>query len=91
MPLYQFGCRGCGGFERVYRMAEVPAAVPCPRCAQSAVRRPGGGLVRHSAAVRMLDATKRTATEPGVVGAVPPARTRRRTITDPRHRGLPRP
>ncbi|MDN2496686.1 hypothetical protein FHY52_08250, partial [Nocardia nova] len=46
MPLYQFSCRGCGLFDRSYRMAEVPAHVACPRCAQAAVRRPGGGLVR---------------------------------------------
>ncbi|AHH17068.1 putative regulatory protein, FmdB family [Nocardia nova SH22a] len=91
MPLYQFGCRGCGAFERTYRMAEAPDAMPCPRCERPAARRPGGGFVRRSAAVRMLDATKRTATDPAVVGAVPPVRTRRPTTTDSRHRSLPCP
>ncbi|MBF6148086.1 FmdB family zinc ribbon protein [Nocardia nova] len=91
MPLYQFSCRGCGLFDRSYRMAEVPAHVACPRCAQAAVRRPGGGLVRRSAAVRMLDATARTASEPAVVGAVPQPRTSRPTTADLRHRRLPRP
>ncbi|WP_227983115.1 FmdB family zinc ribbon protein [Nocardia spumae] len=91
MPLYRFGCRECGAFDRSYRMAEVPATAPCPQCARSAARRPGGALVRRSAAVRALDATTRTATEPAVVGAVPPGRARPVTTTDPRHRGLPRP
>ncbi|MFF0455054.1 FmdB family zinc ribbon protein [Nocardia africana] len=91
MPLYQFSCRGCGVFDRSYRMAEAPANVACPQCAQAAVRRPGGGFVRRSAAVRLLDSTARTASEPAVVGAVPPGRTPRVTTADPRHRRLPRP
>lgn len=98
MPTYVYRCdagRGCGEFERRYPIAEVPAVLNCPECADSARRvitAPALG-VGDSPAMRLHDATAATADRPAVVSAVPgSARAARRPVTtDPRHRKLPRP
>ncbi|MEU1428118.1 zinc ribbon domain-containing protein [Nocardia sp. NPDC005746] len=92
MPFYEFICRECGGFERIHPMAEVPAKSACPTCGQPARRRVGGGSLLHgdSLAMRLLDATARTAAEPPVVTA-PPAGSRPPVTRNPLHRKLPRP
>ncbi|MFI9509353.1 FmdB family zinc ribbon protein [Nocardia sp. NPDC052566] len=91
MPSYQFTCRrDCGSFERTFRMAEAPAVTTCPQCGAASRRCFGGALVHRSATVtRLLDATKRTADEPRVVGA-PPARSTSSISRNPLHRKLPR-
>lgn len=92
MPSYEFACRACGCFERFHPMSEAPAEAACPTCAQPARRRFGGGALLHggSSAMRLLDATSRTASEPAVVSA-PPAGGRTRVSRNPLHRKLPRP
>lgn len=96
MPLYEFRCRSCGPFDAVHTMADVPQDAPCPRCggrARRAVAAPALGR-GAGAAMRLLDATARTAAEPGVVTGAPPGRRRARgtpVSADPVHRTLPRP
>lgn len=92
MPSYEFACRACGSFERSHPMAEVPAAAPCPTCAAPARRRIGGGALLHggTSAMRLLDATARTASEPAVVPAPAPG-GRARVTRNPLHRQLPGP
>jgi putative FmdB family regulatory protein len=93
VPYYQFTCRSCGSFDSNYAMADVPLESPCPHCANPSARSFGGaGLIRtRSAATRLIDQTKRTASEPAVVGA-PPSNTGSRAFTrNPLHRNLPRP
>ncbi|WP_280390309.1 FmdB family zinc ribbon protein, partial [Nocardia brasiliensis] len=45
MPLYRFHCRACGGFDRAFAMADVPAAASCPVCAADSKRQFGGGAL----------------------------------------------
>uniref|UniRef100_UPI002458605D FmdB family zinc ribbon protein n=1 Tax=Nocardia brasiliensis TaxID=37326 RepID=UPI002458605D len=45
MPLYRFHCRACGGFDRAFAMADVPAAASCPACAADSKRQFGGGAL----------------------------------------------
>lgn len=98
MPTYQFRCQSCGDFDRRYSLADVPAESSCPRC-ESASRRmitAVGLTAGGSPSMRVLDATKRSASEPTVVnGPLPsprhPAPRRRAVPTDPRHSTLPRP
>lgn len=91
MPLYEFHCRDCGGFDRSYPMAQVPASADCPECAGASRRLLGGAFVRPgSAAARLIEATTRTASEPAVVGA-PTGRGSAPVTRNPLHRKLPRP
>ncbi|MFG1782615.1 FmdB family zinc ribbon protein [Rhodococcus oryzae] len=93
VPYYQFTCRSCGSFDSNYTMADVPLESACPRCANPSARSLGGaGLIRtQSAAARLIDQTKRTASEPAVVGAPPPSTGNRAFTRNPVHRKLPRP
>lgn len=88
MPSYQFSCGNCGNFDRAFPIADVPTAASCPFCAGSSRRRFGGTSLIHtrSAAAQLIDATRRTAAEPDVVGRRPARVTR-----NPLHRTLPRP
>ncbi|WP_309568827.1 zinc ribbon domain-containing protein [Rhodococcus pyridinivorans] len=96
MPMYEFRCADCGPFDVSVPMSEVSASAPCPRCEQQSRRsltppRLGRG---DSAAMRLHDATARTASEPDVVSGSLPGVSRRPSrpvTTDPRHRTLPRP
>ncbi|MCK0089786.1 zinc ribbon domain-containing protein [Rhodococcus sp. HNM0563] len=96
MPLYDFRCAECGPFDASIPMNDVGPSTACPSCGQHAPRaitapRLGRG---SSTAMRLHDATARTASEPGVVsGELPggPRRAPRPVSTDPRHRLLPRP
>ncbi|MRH88092.1 zinc ribbon domain-containing protein [Nocardia sp. SYP-A9097] len=92
VPLYQFHCRDCGSFDRSFTMAAVPDTTGCPECAGSSRRQVGGGaFVRPgSATTRLIDATRRTASEPAVVGA-PAGRSNAPVTRNPLHRKLPRP
>lgn len=95
MPTYLFRCATCGDTERAFPMASVPATLDCPACGASARRRPTGAVlgVGTSPAMRLLDATARSASEPAVVPSVPAAGRRRvrPVTTNPLHRRLPRP
>ncbi|MGN5239039.1 MULTISPECIES: FmdB family zinc ribbon protein [unclassified Rhodococcus (in: high G+C Gram-positive bacteria)] len=95
MPLYDFRCVECGLFDASIPMGDVGPSTACPSCGKQASRaitapRLGRGA---SAAMRLHDATARTASDPHVVsGALPGgARQSRPVSTDPRHRLLPRP
>ncbi|WP_067813319.1 FmdB family zinc ribbon protein [Nocardia inohanensis] len=92
MPLYEFRCRDCGSFDRSFSMAAVPDLTECPGCAAASRRQVGGGaFVRPgSAAARLIEATRRTASEPAVVGA-PKGRVSAPVTRNPLHRKLPRP
>ncbi|GAB3281959.1 FmdB family zinc ribbon protein [Kineosporia babensis] len=91
MPLYEFRCNACGSFDRSFPMSTVPDSLACPRCALTAARRPGGSPGPGSSPItRAVEATQRTAHEPGVVRQ-PPSRADHRISRDPRHSRLPRP
>ncbi|WP_128587410.1 FmdB family zinc ribbon protein [Paraburkholderia kirstenboschensis] len=38
MPVYDYECAECGGFETVRRIAERDEPVACPRCGATAAR-----------------------------------------------------
>ncbi|MCZ4549637.1 hypothetical protein BH683_018915 [Williamsia sp. 1138] len=96
MPTYQFRCPTCGDFDRRYPIASVPDHSRCVECDSSARRvmtaaRLGGG---SSVAMRLLDATARTASEPRVVSSPPSSgrpSPRPARAADPRLSTLPRP
>ncbi|BDD83108.1 hypothetical protein TPB0596_28710 [Tsukamurella pulmonis] len=92
MPTYEFRCSGCGPFDAVFSMREVPATTPC-RCGAPARRgisapRLGTGA---TGAMRLLDATKATAERPAVVSGPPGRSGGGGAPSDPRHARLPRP
>ncbi|WP_290367639.1 FmdB family zinc ribbon protein [Rhodococcus spelaei] len=95
IPLYQFRCAACGPFDRTFPMATVPDAAGCPTCASAARRQITGPRLAHgaTAAMCLLDATKRSASEPAVVTGPRPGVVRNPTPTtaNPLHRTLPRP
>lgn len=94
MPTYLFRCPTCGDTERSFPMAGVPDTLDCPVCATPAQRRPTGAVlgVGNGQAMRILDASARTASEPAVVSSVPSrGRPARPVTTHPLHRRLPRP
>ncbi|WP_242676650.1 zinc ribbon domain-containing protein [Rhodococcus sp. ABRD24] len=76
-------------------MASVPDAAACPDCAAEARRQITASRLGHGAStpMRLLDATARSASEPGVVSGPRPgaARAARPVTTNPLHRKLPRP
>jgi len=40
MPIYEFHCEKCGrDFDQLFRTADVPRAVGCPRCGGKKTRR----------------------------------------------------
>ncbi len=91
MPLYEFRCNDCGSFDRAFPMTTVPDALACPACGVAAARRPGGSPGRGSSPIaRAVEATQRSAHEPGLVRQ-PPPRANRPVSRDPRHAKLPRP
>ncbi|PTR22942.1 hypothetical protein C8K36_110125 [Rhodococcus sp. OK519] len=76
-------------------MADVPDTSGCPQCEcdgrrQITATRLGSG---RSTAMRLLDATTRSASEPAVVSGPAPGgrRTPQKVTTNPLHRKLPRP
>ncbi|MEV4635179.1 zinc ribbon domain-containing protein [Rhodococcus coprophilus] len=95
MPLYEYRCAECGPFDLFVPMSEVRPDAACPSCAgasRRAVTAPRLGYGRTTA-MRLLDSTARTASEPAVVSGSIPGRPRtppRPVSTDPRHRMLPR-
>ncbi|MFL4908173.1 FmdB family zinc ribbon protein [Streptomyces sp. MMS24-I2-30] len=94
MPTYAFRCADCGDTDAVFPMASVPAWLDCRACGGTARRifsAPylGAG---SSTAMKLLDATKRTASEPAVVEALPSRRTSPGPVShNPLHAELPRP
>jgi putative FmdB family regulatory protein len=94
MPMYAFRCPTCGDFDAFFPMASVPTRPPCRACGETARRifsapHLGRGT---STAMKLLDATERTASEPAVVQSPPRPRTTRRPVSrNPLHAQLPRP
>jgi putative FmdB family regulatory protein len=94
MPTYAFRCAAaCGDFDAVFAMASVPARLDCRACGGAARRifsapHLGAG---PSSAMRLLDATGRTASEPALVRSPPDRRGSRPVSRNPLHAKLPRP
>lgn len=94
VPLYEFACPQGHATETTFALATVPSSIDCPACSLRARRRvTAPNLGRGSgSAMRLLDATARSASEPAVVqGAHPGTRRATPLSTDPRHARLPRP
>jgi putative FmdB family regulatory protein len=94
VPTYVFRCPACGDFDAVFPMASIPARLDCRACGGGARRifsAPHLG-VGSSTAMKLLDATMRTADEPAVVESPPDVRTSPRPVSrNPLHAKLPRP
>ncbi|MEU9207626.1 zinc ribbon domain-containing protein [Streptomyces sp. NPDC048415] len=94
MPTYAFRCAACGEFDAAFPMASVPAQLDCQACGGAARRifsAPHLG-VGPSTAMKLLDATKRTASEPAVTESLPGRQTSPRPVSrNPLHAKLPRP
>ncbi|WP_081477158.1 FmdB family zinc ribbon protein [Dietzia alimentaria] len=96
MPLYQFRCQICGMFDLPFSMSAVPDAARCPDCGDDARRGISAPMLGrgNSPAMRLADATRRTASEPVVVSGAPPGRRTRPgtpVSKDPRQGKLPKP
>jgi putative FmdB family regulatory protein len=82
MPLYDYGCDGCGPFREWRSMSEWQAKVPCPNCSLPAPRLvPAPMLAVLSSNNRIAhERNERSAHEPNVVRRedLPPDRARHR-------------
>nr|WP_277068382.1 zinc ribbon domain-containing protein [Saccharomonospora viridis] len=93
MVTYSYRCRQCGDFDVRVSMGEAEGVWACPWCGASAVRRFTAPQVRCGGDVavrRAYEYAERSAEQPEVVSAPPPARAPR-VSRDPRHARLPRP
>ncbi|WP_031468281.1 FmdB family zinc ribbon protein [Sciscionella sediminilitoris] len=92
MPIYDYRCPSCGISEHSYPMREAPPALDCacglPARKLVTAARLGKG---SSTAMRLLDQTGSTASEPAVVRSPPPAAPNRPVSRNPLHAKLPRP
>ena len=95
MPLYEFTCPQCLGFDAAFSMADVPDATACVSCGSSSPRRMTAPRISNSnsAAYRLMDSTMQSAHDPKVVSTLPRSSAgRRETVTtNPLHAKLPRP
>jgi putative FmdB family regulatory protein len=94
MPTYAFRCASCDDFDAVFPMASVPAQLDCRTCGGAARRIPSAPHIGagSSTTMRLLDATKRTASEPDVAESLPGRRSSPRPVShNPLHAKLPRP
>ncbi|MHA7276401.1 FmdB family zinc ribbon protein [Arthrobacter sp. Hz1] len=96
MPIYEYRCPGCSTFEVISPMGATPDLQSCPACGQAARRKISAPNLSKagSAAFQLIDSTRRSAAEPGVVsGALPSASSRKRQLytSNPLHSKLPRP
>ncbi|MFV0459239.1 MAG: FmdB family zinc ribbon protein [Actinomycetales bacterium] len=93
MPVYEFSCPDDGRFDLTLAMTADTAQAACPTCAAPAGRVYSAPALRRGdpAARRLIEATRRTASEPGVVQSPPPRPGGRPVSTDPRTARLPRP
>lgn len=93
MPLYEFACPQGHTSEATFAISDAPASIDCPACSVRARRRVSAPNLGRGAspAMRLLDATARSAHEPAVVtGAHPGTRAATPVTRDPRHAKLPR-
>ncbi|MDR7300520.1 FmdB family zinc ribbon protein [Haloactinomyces albus] len=92
MPTYLYRCRDCGPFDVTRPLGTARTSETCPECAHSARRAFTAPRLAHAAGplTRAHEQTLRSADEPDIVAAPPPA-TPARTTRDPRHARLPRP
>jgi putative FmdB family regulatory protein len=94
VPTYAYRCGACGDFDAVFPMASAPAQLDCRACGDTARRvfsppHLGAGA---STAMGLLDATRRTASDPAVVASPPARRSAPRPVSrNPLHAKLPRP
>jgi putative FmdB family regulatory protein len=95
MPLYTYKCPDDGPADASWPMGAAPTVMACPACGGEARRvvtapRVGPGDRARVAAVDRAEASR---TEPAVVSAPPPRRSRgpRPRPLDPRTAALPRP
>lgn len=94
MADYDYRCEAHGVTTVTMPMSSVTATSPCPECGGDARRVYTAPQIRtgNSTARTLIDATKRTASEPAVVSAPPgPRPGRRRPRADPRTAKLPAP
>lgn len=94
MPIYEYACATCGGFEVVWPMAAAGAPADCPGCGAPGRRVFSSPALRSlSSGLRSaLDNQYRSADVPDVVAGPPPRRgSRQPRVTDPRQARLPRP
>ncbi|HEV7950323.1 MAG TPA: FmdB family zinc ribbon protein [Glaciihabitans sp.] len=95
MPLYEFTCPDCLGFDVTFTMLDVPDSTECIHCGSSSPRKMTAPRISRSssAAFRLTESTMRSAHEPDVVSALPgPSASRRGSVTtNPLHTKLPRP
>jgi putative FmdB family regulatory protein len=94
MPIYEYACATCGGFDVFWPMAAAGAPADCPACGEPGRRIFSPPVLRSlSPGLRSaLDTQARSADAPDVVAGPPPSTTRRqRLATDPRQARLPRP
>ncbi|GAA2038887.1 zinc ribbon domain-containing protein [Yaniella flava] len=97
MPLYDFRCPDGEVVEAFFAMQQKPDTVTCPHCGRDAVNLiPAiGPSQRNSSNMRIVDAAKATADQPGVVNSIAGRHTTKRQPTaitrNPLHQKLPRP
>jgi putative FmdB family regulatory protein len=95
MPLYEFTCPQCSGFDVTFSMTDVPDATACIHCGSPSPRRMTAPRISRSgsAAFQLTDSTLRSAHTPDVVSTLPsPGPGRRGSVTtNPLHNKLPRP
>jgi putative FmdB family regulatory protein len=75
MPLYEFGCPGCGPFDLRCDMRDAAAVAPCPACGRPAQRRyrvgvgrPAAGALRDAGRADRARVDRARSGEPVVTG-----------------------
>ncbi|WP_081747682.1 zinc ribbon domain-containing protein [Arthrobacter sp. Br18] len=96
MPIYEYRCARCSTFEVHHPMGAAPDVESCPVCRTPSKRRISAPNISHagSAAVKLIDATALSASEPQVVTSRLPSSGRKKSqpyTRNPLHRKLPRP
>lgn len=96
MPIYEFRCDVCAGFEQIHPMSSAPEVVDCPTCRAPARRLMSAPHLSAagSAAYGLIDRAARSAVDPAVVDSTHPGQRSgagRRITANPLHRKLPRP
>ena len=93
MPTYAYRCEADGIIELILPIAQRNQPRECPSCGQQLRRLLTSPRISlgDSRSRRLIDATKRTADEPAVVGAIPRTAGRVSRAADPRTARLPRP
>ncbi|MFJ6003819.1 FmdB family zinc ribbon protein [Arthrobacter sp. NPDC092385] len=95
MAIYEYRCPDDPPFEAAHPIGEAPDTSPCPACGRSSRRIISAPhlSIANTAAFRLIDSTRRSASEPDVVDTRIPGSPRRVPphSSNPLHRKLPRP